>query len=268
MGRKIWGSIILGLTCLITYAQKPGSDKELREMQTDRPDVTESAYTVDYGHFQYESDAIKLVRNKENDILSHEFFFNLANIKLGITKSTDLQVVVETYIINESKNTLTQVSNKTSGFGDLTLRIKQNIWGNTGGKSALAVMPYLTIPTSKFTLDKRVEGGIIFPFALELKNDWNFGAQVQLDFLKMDNGKAYQNQVLNSITFGKKLNDKFNAFAETFYTYTFKEEKFDAGFNGGLIYSVSDNFKLDAGFNYGLTKSSDKIYFVGFSFRY
>lgn len=34
----------------------PTPDKLMREMSTDRPDTTESPYTVDAGHFQFELD--------------------------------------------------------------------------------------------------------------------------------------------------------------------------------------------------------------------
>ncbi len=275
--------ILIVLMPLANYAQKADSLnkdiypywystsclKKLREMQTDRPDVTESAYTVDAGHFQYETDAIKLIRNKDGDILNNQVFYNLANIKIGITNSTDLQLLVESFVTNKTKNALTNNTiSETSGFGDLTLRLKQNLWGNNGGKTALAIMPYINIPTSKFSDDKRIDGGVIIPFALELKNKWNFGAQVELDLVKKDQSKSYHSELLSSFTFGKELSDKFSAFVESYYTYDFKEKQADVYANAGLVYSLSPDFKIDTGLNYGLTKSTDKVYFVGFSFRY
>ena len=273
-------TVTISLFCLSGYAQhvdsvkkcyhifNPVPGKEMRDMQTDRPDVTESAYTVDAGHFQYETDAIKLIRNKDGDLANSQIFYNLANIKIGITNSTDLQLVVESFVTNKTKNTITNSTLTSSGFGDLTLRLKQNFWGNNGGKTALAIMPYINIPTSKFSDDKRIDGGVIIPFALELKNNWNLGAQVEIDVVKNDESKSYHGELLNSVTLGKELSDKFSAFVESYYTYNFKEKQVDAYANGGLVYSVSPNFKIDTGLNYGLTKSSDKVYFVGFSFRY
>ena len=38
----------------------PVPKNEMKEMATDRPDVTESAYTVAPGHFQIESDLINM----------------------------------------------------------------------------------------------------------------------------------------------------------------------------------------------------------------
>lgn len=39
---------------------------QMREMETERPDVTESPYTVDAGHFQYETDLIRLIKEKSD----------------------------------------------------------------------------------------------------------------------------------------------------------------------------------------------------------
>jgi hypothetical protein len=35
--------------------------EHMREMETDCPDVTESSYTVDAGHIQFETDLVRLI---------------------------------------------------------------------------------------------------------------------------------------------------------------------------------------------------------------
>lgn len=242
--------------------------KQMREMKTDRPDVTESAYTVDAGHFQIESDVFKTIRNKEEDLITIQNFYQLANIKAGISNSIDLQLVIESYVENKSGTSAHTKRHTSSGFGDMTVRIKKNLWGNDGGNTALAVMPFITIPTSQFSANNNLSGGLIFPFAAELNHGWSFSAQLQLDLEKGAEKKHYQPLFLNSVTFGKKLSDKFDVFLESFYSFEAAQSQWDIFLDGGLIYSLSDNFKLDAGFNYGLMKSADKVYFLGFSFRY
>ena len=86
-----------------------------------------------------ETDVVKLIRNKSNGIRNHTNYYNLINLKAGLTNSTDLQLVVESYVKNEVKAPF--LTSSQSGFGNLTIRLKQNIWGNTSGKSALALMP-------------------------------------------------------------------------------------------------------------------------------
>ncbi|MFC1225577.1 hypothetical protein ACFE6N_17335 [Pedobacter sp. BG31] len=69
-------------------AQKPYSifspvpKEKLREMETDRPDVTESAITVDAGHFQYESDLFALERERPESSSQKTVTINRANLKM------------------------------------------------------------------------------------------------------------------------------------------------------------------------------------------
>lgn len=268
------------LFCLISLqvlGQKPDTSKRvyhifkptpknlMRGMETDRPDITESAYSVDAGHFQIETDLFKSVNNKTDGINITQYFYNLANLKIGLSNSSDLQLVVGNYVTEKIVDLNNNISRK-AGFGQLTLRFKQNIWGNDSGKSALAVMPYVTFPNGKFAESNSIEGGIIFPFALELNEVWGMGAQAQLDFLKTETG--YEPQILNSITFARDFGQRWNAFIESYYTYQTQVKLFNFSVNGGVSYSISPNLKLDAGFNYGISKNTDKVYFTGFSFRY
>lgn len=65
----------------------------MRGFETDRPDVTESAYTVDVGHFQIETDLFKTERYNIDQVKTINNYINTANLKLGITNSTDFQVM-------------------------------------------------------------------------------------------------------------------------------------------------------------------------------
>jgi hypothetical protein len=244
---------------------KPVPKEKMREMQTDRPDVTESAYTVDAGHFQVETDLFKNIRNKEDGVLNVSNVYNHANLKLGITNTADFQVVVESLIQNVKTD---NIRTNSTGFGDVTLRVKQNLWGNDGGKTALSMMPYVNLPTSEFSESGVAEPGIVFPLAVELKNGWGFGTQVAVDLLKNKADKNYHPEALYSATLSHSLSSALDFFVESYTTYNFKDKIAQISGNGGLVYSITDNFKLDAGFNVGITKATDKVYFAGLSFRY
>jgi hypothetical protein len=244
----------------------PVPKDKMKDMETDRPDVTESAYTVEAGHFQVESDLFKHVRNRNNEMVNTGNIFNLGNYKLGLTERMDIQLVVPTYVSNSIRDINTNtIINKTAGFDDISLRFKYNIWGNAGGKTALSVLPFLSFPTSSFS-SNGIQGGITFPFALKLKNGWDFGSQIEADIVKEEDNR-YHPDFLYSFTFGKSISAKVEAFVEMFATYSSYRDKTDVYASGGVIYSISQNFNIDAGFNYGINKETDKIFFTGFSFR-
>jgi len=78
---------------------RPVPKTELRLMETDRPDVTESPITVEAGHFQYESDIFRKERSREANSFQDDYLFNQANLKLGIFSSTDLQLILQSYVV-------------------------------------------------------------------------------------------------------------------------------------------------------------------------
>ncbi len=244
----------------------PVPKEKMREMSTDRPDITESPNSVDAGHFQIETDLFKTSRNKNNGVTTIENNFNLANLKLGLSKNIDLQLVVANYVNVYEKDANGTKSNEAAGFGDLTLRLKYNLWGNDGGKTAFAMMPYINLPTSKG--NDYTEAGIVFPFSIDLGNEFSLGTQVQFDLLKSTTKTGYHGSILQSLVIGKGITDQLETFVESYYVYDFEEKIAQVSFNGGLGYSVTPNVKFDIGFNLGLSKNTDKVYFIGFSFRY
>ncbi|TSD65044.1 transporter [Inquilinus sp. KBS0705] len=270
--------LVLGSFSATTYGQtdttrhkynlfSPVPRDKMKDMETDRPDVTESAYTVEAGHFQVESDLVKQVRNKADGLKSMQSIFNLANFKLGLTEKTDIQLVIPTHVRNTTRHAITnELIDESAGFDDITLRVKYNIWGSGGGKSALAVLPFVSLPTSSFA-SNGVQGGVTFPFALELNEKTSFGAQTTISFVKEDNNKYYTD-MLYSFTFGRSLFKKLDGFVEGVSTYSPYAKKTDFYANGGLIFSATNNLNIDAGVNIGLNTGADKIFFLGFSFRY
>ncbi len=76
----------------------PTPKQAMREFNTDRPDVTESPYTVDAGHFQYETSLVSYTHNnhqgERTDLLQA---LAVSNIKVGLLNNMDLQLVLEPY---------------------------------------------------------------------------------------------------------------------------------------------------------------------------
>jgi hypothetical protein len=194
--------------------------------------------------------------------LSIQKIYNHANVKLGLTNTTDIQFVIESLVSS------TDVTGTSTGFGEIVLRVKQNLWGNDGGKTAFAIMPYISLPTSKFSESNVIQGGIVFPLAIEINSYWAVGTQVAVDMLKNTNDRNYNAEAQYSVTTSRKLASKLDAFAESSSTYNFKNADFHLSVNSGVGYSVTGNLKLDAGLSHGITKATDKVYFAGLSFRY
>ncbi len=240
----------------------------MRDMETDRPDVTESAYTVDAGHFQYETDLVRLIKEKSDSREVSTVLVNHGNIKLGITGSTAIQIGFETYGLQQEKDLSSGVRQRTEGFGDINFRIKQNLIGNDHGNFVLAVLPYIKFPTSGYDEESRFEGGLIVPMLYKLPGQWKLGFQVEVDRLKDLDEPAMHTELLQTLTISHSIIKSIDAIAETYYTYDFKAHQLSNYINAALEIDVAKDFKVDAGFNYGIQHQAQKHYFVGASYRH
>jgi hypothetical protein len=247
---------------------KPVPKEQMREMETDRPDVTESAYTVDAGHFQYETFLLDYTKQFSTSSRTNTYTLNELNLNMGLTGSTALQVLLDSYVIETEQEFGTTVKTTNQGIGDLTLRLKQNLIGNDGGNFALALLPYLKLPTANYKDGNRTEAGLIVPMQIKLPAKWTLGTQVEVDRLQDDDEHALHTEFLQTLTLSHELFKDLNGIGETYYTYAFKKHEWTNYVNAALQYAVNTNCKVDAGVNYGLQHEAERSFFLGMAIRF
>lgn len=253
----------------------PTPREHMREMSTDRPDKTESAYTVDAGHFQVESDLATFTHDHDTsggaDTAVNAWSVAALNIKAGLWNNVDVQLVLETYYYVRTKDRISGTSVRQCGFGDVTVRMKINCWGNDGGATALSAMPFLKLPTNQDDLgNNAVEGGIIFPMAVELPHGWGMGVMTEFDFNEDSSGSGYHTEFVNTITFSHDIIGDLGGYVEFFSLVSSESgSRWVGTFDLGLTYAISEDIQLDAGVNIGVTDSADDVNpFLGLSWRY
>jgi len=247
----------------------------MREMNTDRPDKTESPFTLDAGHFQVEADILNYGYDRYNpardDTRVESVSIAPMNLKVGLRNDVDLHLVLETYTSVRTHEVSSGVVRRNHGFGDILVRLKWNAWGNDGGTTALAVMPYVKLPTNQDNLGNHsVEGGVIIPFAADLAAGWSVGLMTQFDLVRDDPGNGRHLEFLNSITFGHDLIGDLAAYAE-FFSAVASESGADwiGTVDLGLTYGLTENIQLDTGVNIGITRAAQDINpFLGISWRF
>ncbi len=244
----------------------------MREMSTDRPDKTESAYTVDAGHFQIESSLFDYTYDHNNpertDTRVDNFKLTTLNLKAGLLNNMDLQIVIDPYIREHSKSE-GEVESK-EGSGNIMGRMKVNVWGNDGGTTALAVMPFVKFPTNSNELDSDAfEGGVIFPLAIALPADWGMGLMTEFDFNR-NAEKDYYTDFINTLTLGHQIIGGLDGYVEFFSSFNNEPSSEWVGtVDLGLTYAVSQDIQFDGGLNIGVTRSADDFNpFVGLTTRY
>lgn len=229
----------------------PVPREEMRELSLDRPDTTESPYTVDAGHFQLESEVATIGFDRGATSLD----FATMNLKVGLASRLDLQVVLAPLALADGR----------AGLGDTAVRVKLNVWGNDGGLTALALMPYVKLPTASADFGNgAVEGGLIAPFSLSLPAGISSALMVQVDAVVDDTGD-YGASMLLSATAGRAVWGDLSSFVEVAAGIA---GDVDVSLNTGLVLALSDDLILDLGARVGLTDvAPDFVAFFGTSFR-
>jgi len=248
---------------------RPTPDSELRDMSTDRPDKTESPYTVDAGHVQIETDLVAYTYDTSDGVTSRTFDVLPFNFKVGLRNDTDLQIVYGAF--SHVRASGGGVRENESGFGDVVVRLKRNIWGNDGGKTALGIMPFIKLPTNDMAgLNDDVEGGVIVPLAIDLGNGMGLGLMTEVDILRSEDGGDYEPAFVNSATVSFELTQWLGMYVEAFV-----ERSTESGaetivtIDSGFTYAVTDNLQLDVGANVGVTEAADDLnVFAGLSQRF
>jgi hypothetical protein len=233
-----------------------------RELSPDRPDTTESPYTVEPGKFQLESSLWAFSKDKSDGIKTETWAPGEVNLKAGLTPATDLQLVLRPWIHEQSSNGVS-----AEGFGDIEMRLKWNLWGNDSGKSAGAVMPYVSIPTQTAVSTGEWEGGVILPVAMELSETLGLGFQVETARAWDDERHEYDWDFLHSIVLGISITDKLGAFVE--YVGTTGDGPYEATANTGLTWASSENLQWDVAVGVGLNDAAEDFTIAqGVSFRF
>jgi len=247
----------------------------MREMSTDRPDQTESPYTVDAGHFQLELDFANAVfdhdRSHGGNIRSTSWALAPINLKAGLLNNVDVQFVVDPYVHARVEDRAVGTIEESSGFGDFETRLKLNLWGNDGGTTALALMPFVKWPLPKSQVrNGKIEGGLIVPLAVSLPADWSMCLMTEFDFVRNAQNEGYDADFVNSVTVSHDLVGQLAGYVEFFSNVSSsRNSEWQGQVDVGLTYGIGKNTQFDLGCNFGVTRSApDFNPFAGFSFRY
>lgn len=252
---------------------RPTPRELLRDLSTDRPDTTESAYTVDAGHFQIELSFVDFTSDRRN--ADGETVRTLAAapmlIKVGLLNNVDLQIGIDPYTRERTSDDAAGTAQTAEGFGDTVVRVKVNLWGNDGGETALALMPFIKFPTAAEGLGNgHIEGGLIVPLAIALPGEFALGLMAEVDFNRSGADDRYVVDFVHTATVGHEIVGDLGGYIEyAGFLNLNGDEDYRGFFNAGLTYGLTPDVQLDAGIRVGLTQAADDFgLFVGISVRH
>ena len=230
-------------------------------MSADRPDFTESPYTVDAGAWQLEMSFVDYSRTDDAESTT----LAPINLKVGLRHDMDIQFVMDPFVISDDG------AQKVDGVGDAQIRLKMNLWGNDSEGDAFAFMPFVQIPTSTNGIGgDKVEGGLIFPYATSLSETVGLGLMFETDFVHNAMEDNYDVEYVGTSVFGFEITEALGTYLEGIAILRpDADEDFTSILGMGVTYEVATDTVLDAGCNFGLEGTADDFnFFTGISIRY
>lgn len=234
----------------------PVPKSKLRPLSTDRPNVTESPYTVDAGWYQLEMSVA--ISRLEGDQQSTSYL--LSNIKVGLTDDMDLQLIVDPLNYNNGQ----RVQNNSQ------MRLKINLFGNDSGDLAVALLPFVTFADGEAATHNSLEGGFSVPVTIVLPKNWSLGVMTQWNWSYQSSLNGYKLNYLTSFSIGRKIKENLSGFLEYAAASSVDHPSLGAHQLGlGVTYLQTPMQQWDVGIFSGLTEANiDYAPFLGYSLKF
>jgi len=267
-----WAALSLGAAPWGAQAQQlPAAPapaaSSLRELTTDRPDTTESPFTINAGHVQFETTIFGYNRAPRDagGANAEDFEFATTNVRIGLTNALELNVVVHPYGIIEPGGGAA----RQQGIGAVDVRAKLNLIGNDGGRIALALLPYISIPTDRRNgvSPSYVEYGLLVPVAFDLSERFGLGVNAGVNARRDDPAEPYRVYGVATASLAVSWNDRLGSYYEVALEAGGNRAA-SISLNTGITWLVRDNLQLDVGTQFGVNGDAPLFGpFIGFSLR-
>ncbi|MDQ3194639.1 MAG: transporter [Bacteroidota bacterium] len=240
---------IILFVILIIQFQNNLFSQQLPSIQTDRPDQTETPFTVPANHFQLEAG---FVYEKDKEIITTSIPTTL--FKFGVSDNFELRLILD---ITEEKK---QGGSTEPGLNPVEIGIKINIAKEDGIIPTASLIGHLAIPEFLSDQNQIIYFAPNFRFCMQntLSDKftlvYNLGAEWD--------GLSAEPAFIYTVTTAVSVSEKLGGYVEL-YGFAPQKNKADHRFDMGITYLIKKNFQLDVS---GGTAISDNApdYFFGF----
>ncbi len=225
----------------------------LGPIQTDRPDQTETPFTVPDNRIQIENG---FSFEKLNDS-TQSFTLPTILFKLGLNERFEIGII--------SEFTVSPNSIESYGLNPVTVRFKEKITDEKGVVPTTSFIGYLAIPQFATENYKAKWFTPAFRFTMQhtltdrITLGYNIGAQWE--------DQSPEPIFIYTLTTGISLTDMIGAYAEI-YGFVPQESGADHRFDGGFTFLLHPNLLIDISGGAGINEIAPDFYgAIGFSFR-
>jgi hypothetical protein len=228
------------------------------KIDSDRPDETESAYTLTKGYLQGELGFVKEKIPNGNNWTLPTFL-----ARYGVSDKFELHLIIE-YVRQGNGQKLKK---DTFGFLPLQLGFKTNLLEEKGLRPRISLITHLSF--NKLASETARNGTFLsanfrFTFQNSLSDNIAIGYNLGMEWEDFHEPPAYA----YTFSSGFDLGDKWDTYIEAF-GFLIKDSPDQHSLDAGIAYYINDNLKADASAGVGLNKYTPDHYFgIGVSWRY
>ena len=222
---------------------------------TDRPAITDASTVVPKGDLQFENGFTETGNQGQQS-----FDFPETLVRFGLTSKTELRFTAPDYFQNFNMG-----SGFATGWGDLSLGVKQQLAATTGGFDASLVV-LLSFPTGAKNISSHgYDPQFQLPWSHPVSKNWTAAGMFSLSWPTQGASRNLTGQA--SFLLDRQITSPWDAFIE--YAGEFPQRGGSQNLlHVGTAFKITSNQQLDFHFGFGLSSAAvDHFIGFGYSFR-
>ena len=246
---------------LLALASAAGA-AELGPICTDRPGKSSSTCTVPKGSWQVESSIADWSLTKAAGTRSTSLAIGSTALKYGVSDSMHVEVAASPYVRNRERSDGERTT--ASGFGDVTLKVKQRLTEEDAAFSA-ALVPFVKLPTAPRRIGNgKLEAGLVVPLSWSLGETFSLSSSPELDWIADGDGDGYHLAGAGTLSLGIAATDRLSLAAELWSGWDWDEDTTrQSSLGANAAYQISSDLQIDGQVDFGLTRDSADVEISG-----
>lgn len=235
----------------------PPSPRPFVEMETDRPDFTETTKAVPRGSLQVELGAFW---DREDDADIHTWHVPEALLRLGIRDGTELRFVAPEAVMVRGDDTI-------NAAGDIEVGLKQEL-PSLPGKIDLALMPMVTLPTGGRRVSANsVEGSATLLWSRDFGEKTELGGNLEFGVVRNDADSGMTFAFTPTVVLYRQFTEKWGGLIEYRGDFT-ADGRAGNLMHYAMTYKITPLHQLDVRFGHAVSRDAPTLLVgVGYSFR-
>ncbi len=247
----------------------PAPSDQLRDIDTDRPDKTNSPHTIDAGHLQIEFGLFDYLYNRDRyhganartDALGLAQF----NIRLGVLNNVELNAILNPYQFERNTDNTARQSSRQTTLGDTIIGGKFNFWGDDSADkvwdTAFGIQPQFKIATARDPSGNgHPELVVNVPLAINFPADFVLTVQTASGWERNSTNTGYVASWENSASLDHTIFGKLDGYLEYWSAVTTeRHQEAEQTLDFGGLYTLTDSLVLDMGVSLGLNHASPSV---------